>query len=125
MKTYIELICPVCGRAAGNRILDKTYGSQAELTAKKALLSRVAKHKVDFWEYVINKHEELKNFKHYGIVRECLGGRGQGFKIIEYLTDIESKHFKKLKKAFLLALDRWLSFGFLNKKEIQKILNKY
>jgi len=114
MSKRIMAICPLCGTAHGiiygkRKLKGKPYYRVGEPILKS-----------DYFADLLSKYDENKPF---GVEVEA-SGRGS-FKNWRYISPQEAPQlFESVQKVFYKAIKSWLQKGWLDKKELQKILKK-
>ncbi len=117
-KQMIEVICPVCGRTMHKIIVSKKTTDKIEGQKEKYYDSISGVEGKLYLDYLKEKWD--LNKEHWGIVRDCPGGRGSGFPIVDYLTERENSPvlFDKLKEQLLRGIAWWINREWISKEEL-------
>jgi len=126
-KRIIETLCPVCGRTMHRIVLHKEYSKEEWKKYGHSFLYLEYGHKPRklYLDYLNEKWDLDK--PHWGIIRECIGGRnpggsreGRGFPIVDYLHEEEdnpalfAKWINQVKNGLAWLVKRkWLSLETL------------
>lgn len=123
-KVYVEVLCPVCGRAMGKIIVAKRASGREGMEIKKEMWQLKSKTgeeievKESYLDYLEKRWDIDK--EEWGFIRDCSGGRGSGFPIVGWLKKKEDAPdlFEKLKQQLLRGIAWWVNRGWITEEEI-------